>query len=79
MNATAPYEKLKIPVAVYDSTSPAATSEKMAPVMAPLTVRLRNFSTAGCPSGGVVRQVRAGGSQGPAGSTRPTYFLTALG
>ena len=45
MNATAPYEKLKMPVALYDSTRPAAMSEKMAPVTAPLTVRLRNFST----------------------------------
>ena len=45
MNATAPYEKLKMPVALYDSTSPAAMSEKIAPVTAPLTARLRNFST----------------------------------
>ena len=44
--ATAPYEKLKMPVAVYERTSPAATREKIAPVTAPLTVRLMNFSTA---------------------------------
>ena len=45
MNATAPYEKLKMPVALYESTRPDAMSEKIAPVTAPLTVRLRNFST----------------------------------
>src|SRR6516165_6804588 len=36
-----------MPVAEYDSVSPAATSEKMAPVTAPLTTRVRNLVTLG--------------------------------
>src|SRR5690349_4384883 len=41
--------------------------------MAPLTVRLRNFSTAGCPSA-VEWEGRAGGSHGPAGSTTHLFL-----
>ena len=89
MNAIAPYEKLKMPVALYDSTSPAAINEKMAPETAPLTVRLRNFSTTSpSSSGSVTRRSanadrRIGGPQEPP-IRRPlerllAYFLTGLG
>src|SRR4029450_107541 len=57
---TARYEKLNMPVAVYERTSPAATREKIAPVTAPLTVRLMNFSTAPLLAAGTRRAHQSG-------------------
>src|SRR6266550_4643195 len=56
-----------MPVALYDSTRPAAINEKIAPETAPLTVRVRNFSTTSpSPSGEARTQTGwIGGSQEP--------------
>src|SRR5579863_6434932 len=70
-----------MPVAEYDSVSPAATSEKMAPVTPPLTTRVRNLVTLGralpADRTGLGGQNATGRSGGAAGAAAPPRLMGA--